>query len=115
MLLAASAVLLGVFDVLLIPLYLGSTPVPVAVVLGVAQNLLLPRFAYSLVRSVPAAALPVAAWLLPVLGLSLYSRPEGDVLVLGGGAQQWTLYGVVVLGLAAGFRSVVKVTAPLNR
>ncbi len=111
-LIAACALLLGTLEVFLIPFYVGSVLVPVAVVLAIAGNLVLPRWAYAAVPSGGVAALPFVAWLLPVLALPLYPRADGDVLVLGGGAQQWTFYGTVLLGCAAGFASILQLTGP---
>jgi hypothetical protein len=111
-LIAGCALLLGVFDVLLIPLYVGSTPVPVAVVLAIVVAAVLPRWAYATVRSGLSATVAFGAWLAPVLVLPLYPRVEGDVLVLGGGAQQLSFYGVVLLGCAAGLWTIVKITTP---
>ncbi len=111
-LLSACAVLAGVLEVLFIPLYVGSVLVPVVIVFAILGNVLLPLGAHSVVRATGAAVLPFVSWLVPVLVLPLFPRSDGDVLVLGGGAQQWTFYGVVLLGCAAGFGTIVRVTSP---
>jgi hypothetical protein len=111
-LLTACAVLSGVLEVLFIPFYIGASLVPVVVIFAVAGNVLFPLWCYREVPAAGAAALPFAAWVLPVLVLPLYPRAEGDVLVLGGNGQQWTFYGVVLLGCGAGFATIVRVTGP---
>ena len=51
--------------------------------------------------------------MVPLLGLAMVSRPEGDVFVLGGhSTQQWAFYGVLLLGAAAGFVTVVLLNGP---
>ncbi len=109
-LLCASAVLCGLLNVLLIPLYLGSVLVPVAVVVAVAVNVALPTWGFALISATAGAVAPFVCWLVPVLGLAMVPRPEGDVVVLGGGGQQYVFYGVLLLGCVAGFGSIVRAT-----
>jgi hypothetical protein len=96
-----TAVLAGLVEVLLSPLYVGRWLFPITLLLAVGTNVALPLIARDLVDSTVAATLPVILWLITVLVLSL-PRPEGDVLLPGGGAQQWVSYGLVLIGGAAG-------------
>src|SRR5256885_1765000 len=110
--LCLTAALSGILEVLFVPLYVGSVLIPVVVPLAIAGNLLLPYLGRALVPSGAGALAPVAAWLVPVLVLALFPRPEGDVLVPGGGGLQWTFYGLLLGGCAAGFVSIVLSAGP---
>ena len=97
-----SAALAAVIAVLLTPFYLGSVIVPIAVLVAVASNVVLPLIARNLAGSTLAAALPLIVWIVVVVVLSL-PRPEGDVLLPGGkGGQLAVSYGVVLTGVVAG-------------
>lgn len=96
-----TAVLAGLVEVLLSPLYVGRWLFPITLLLAVGTNVALPVIARDLVDSTVAATLPVILWLITVLVLSL-PRPEGDVLLPGGGTLQWVSYGLVLIGGAAG-------------
>jgi hypothetical protein len=97
LLIAVAAVALAVLECFLVPLRIGSVPVPVTVLLAMAGNILLARLAGRLTGSVAGAAVPPALWLLVVIVLAL-PRPEGDLIVQG------TLTGLVFLfaGAVAG-------------
>jgi hypothetical protein len=110
--LCVAAVFSGVLEVLFVPLYVGSVLVPVVVLFAVVGNLLLPRLGRTLVPSGAGAMAPFLCWLLPVLVLALIARPEGDVLVQGGGGQQWTFWGLLLGGCAAGFATVITTAPP---
>lgn len=102
----ASAALAAVIEVLLSPFYIGSILVPVAVVLALASNIVLPFLARRMVDSIVAAAAPVLVWVITVLLLSS-ARPEGDVLLPGGTAGQVAVsYGILGVGLVAGLVTV---------
>ena len=103
----AAAALAGMLEVLLVPLYAGRVLVPVAVVLAIAGNLVLPRLARSLADSTWVAAAPVVVWLIVTVGLGFTARPEGDVLLPGGGYVQWVGFGVFLGGLGAGLATVI--------
>jgi hypothetical protein len=52
---------------------------------------------------------PLACWVVAVLGMAFYSRPEGDVLVEGGkSSQQWVLFAMIVAGAIVGFTTIVR-------
>jgi hypothetical protein len=102
---AALAALLALF---LVPLYAGSVLVPVAVVVALATNIALPRLARGLVDTTTAALLPFLFWLVVVVVVGVMPRPEGDVVLPGGGGgQQWVSYGVLLGGALAGTLTVV--------
>jgi hypothetical protein len=101
-LLCGCAVLSGVLALFLVPLYAGSVLVPVAVVVAVASNVALPRLARTLVETTAATVLPFVFWLLAVIIVGVLPRPEGDVVLPGGGGLQWVSYGVLLGGALAG-------------
>ncbi len=110
-LLCAAGALAGLLELLLVPLYAGSVIIPVAVLLAVLTNFVLPRLARGLVPSAAAAIAPFLLWLVVVLGLSVITRPEGDVL-LPGGSLQWVSYGLLLGGGLAGVIGVVTSAPP---
>lgn len=110
-LVCGSGVLSGVLEVLYVgQFYVGTTVVPVVVLAAVLGNILLPRWGFRAVSRAAGAVLPVACWLVPVLVLSTYSRPEGDVLVIAEFQQQWVFYGVLLGGSIAGFVTIFVLT-----
>lgn len=111
-LVAACALLAGVLEAFLVPLYAGSVIVPVAVVLSIAGNLAFPRMARALVPTTAASVVPLLAWLAVMLVL-LAGRPEGDLAFPGRplGAE-WTFYGTLFGGALAGVLAVVLGTPP---
>jgi hypothetical protein len=106
-LLCGCAVLAGILELFLVPLYAGSVLVPVAVVVAVASNIALPRLARMLVETTTATVLPFVFWLLAVIVVGVLPRPEGDVVLPGGGGGlQWVSYGVLLGGALAGTMTV---------
>ena len=106
-LLCGCAVLSGILSLFLVPLYAGSVLVPVAVVVAVVSNVALPRLARTLVETTAATVLPFLFWLLAVIVVGVLPRPEGDVVLPGGGALQLVSYGVLLGGALAGTVTVV--------
>lgn len=106
----ATAGLAGAIEVLLVPLYVGTVILPISVVLGMTTTFALPRLGLWLTRAVSGAVLPLATWLVVVLGLGFVARPEGDVLVEGGNAEQWVMFAMVVGAAVVGFATVVRST-----
>ncbi len=100
-------VMAAFLEVLLIPVYAGSVLIPIGIVLAVITTVGLPLLVQQLVPTTLATALPVIAWTITVLAASL-PRAEGDVLLPGGGALQWASYGLLLLGIGAGFATVVR-------
>lgn len=108
--LTVTAALAGLLEAVLVPLYLGSYVFPIAVVAALISNIALPRMSRALVPSTLAAALPFLAWLVVVLGFGAVARPEGDVILPGGGALMYVSYGVMLGGALAGTVSVITST-----
>lgn len=106
-LVCASAVLAAVIEVLLVPIYAGSTPVGIAVLFALASNIALPRLAFGAYPRALAAAAPFVLWLVVVFVFGVFGRPEGDVVLPGGGGVQWVSYGVMLGGALAGTLTVV--------
>ena len=105
---ALSALLLNdTVCVLLTPFRVGTALVPVAVVLAVALNALLPGLAYALARTRGAAAVPVVVF--AVVAWSPSVAPGGDVLLPGGSSWQTTIsFGVLLLGLLTGIVAALR-------
>jgi hypothetical protein len=112
LLICASAALAAGLEALLVPLYTGSTLVPVAVLAALATNIALPLLARTVVPSMLGVALPFVAWLLVIIGFGVFGRPEGDVILPGGNAQ-WVAYGVLLGGALAGTVTVVTIAPRL--
>jgi hypothetical protein len=81
-LVAVAAAGLAVVECFLVPLRIGSVPLPIVVPLAMAGNILLARLAGRQTGSVAGAALPPVLWLAAVIVLS-WPRAEGDVIVEG--------------------------------
>ncbi|HEY7048689.1 MAG TPA: hypothetical protein VH373_15825 [Jatrophihabitantaceae bacterium] len=107
---ALSGVLAAVIAVFLTPLYWGTFLSPLAIVVAIAANIVLPLLARSLGMSPIGSALPYVLWLLTVIVLGT-SRPEGDVLLpAGNGAQPLVTYGMLAGGALAGGLTVAIMT-----
>ena len=97
------AVWLATVEVFWLPLRMGGVLLPVSVVVAVVGNLLLPRLALRLSASRLVAALTGVAWLVVVVA-AMIRRPEGDLLITGGGATGVVNLAFLMLGvLAAAF------------
>lgn len=118
-LLCGCAVLAALLEVLFVPLYSGPVLVPIVVIFAIAGNIVLPRLARGLVDTALAAVLPFLSWLIVVVVLGMVPRPEGDVILPGGGAVEWVAYGVLFGGAVAGTVTSVLANAkgrrPVNR
>jgi hypothetical protein len=112
-LVCATALLAGTIEVMLVPLYHGATVLPITVLLGMATTFALPRLGIWLTRTPSGGFLPLACWFVAVLGLAFIGRPEGDVLVEGGNAQQWVLFVLIIASAVVGFVTVVRSTEAL--
>ena len=111
-LVCATAAVAGIIELLLVPRYVGATIFPISVPLAVLTVWGLPKLGYFLTRTVAGAALPLACWMLPVLVLTFWPRPEGDLVVEGGNSQQWVMFAMIVAGAIVGFRVVIVGTVP---
>jgi hypothetical protein len=115
-LLAACGVLAGLLETLLVPLYVGATVFPIAVVLALITNVLLPWLARIAVPKTPAVLAPFLGWLLAVLGFGTVGRPEGDVILPGSPSTlEFVTYGVMFGGFLAGLVTVLWLTTPRAR
>jgi len=112
-LLAACGVLAGLLETLLVPLYVGATVFPLAVLLALVTNVLLPWLARAAVPRTPAILAPFAGWLLAVLGFGAVGRPEGDVILPGSRSSlEYVTYGIIIGGFIAGVATVIWLTSP---
>lgn len=115
-LLGMCAALSALVEALLVPLYAGQVIVPIAVVLAVAGNVLLPRLARGLVPRTAAALVPLLTWLVVIVGFGVITRPEGDVILPGAPAgAEWVTYGVLFGGAIAGAVTVMVIAPPPQR
>lgn len=105
----------SVLELLFVPFYVGSVLLPVVVPAAVVGNVLLPGLGYRLMGRTLGGVLPFLSWLVPLLVLSLTPRSEGDVIVLAEQGQEWTFYGVLLLGTAAALATVNRLSAPARR
>jgi hypothetical protein len=107
-LLCLCAALAGLLELLLVPLYAGSSLVPIAVLLAIASNIALPRMSRALIDRTGAAVLPFLSWLIVIGVIALMPRPEGDVILPAGSVGvQLVGYGVLLGGSMAGTITVV--------
>jgi hypothetical protein len=102
----AAAVWMALVEVFWLPLRVGGVLVPVSLAAAVVANLLLPRLALWLTGSRLVAVLTGVAWLVVVVA-SMIRRPEGDLLITGGGATGvvnlvFLLVGVLAAAFAVG-------------
>jgi hypothetical protein len=93
-------------EIFWLPLRVGPVLLPVSVVAAVTGNLLLVALAYRVSGSRAVAVLPAVVWVVVALAAS-GQRPEGDLLITGGGASGYVnlaflLCGVVAAALAVG-------------
>jgi hypothetical protein len=100
------AVWIALVEVFWLPLRVGGVLLPASVVAAVVANLLLPRLALRLSGSRLVAALTGVAWLVVVVA-GMIRRPEGDLLITGGGTTgvvnlAFLLCGVLAAAFAVG-------------
>ena len=101
-----AAAWMALVEVFWLPLRVGGLLVPVSVVVAVVANLLLPRLALRLSGSKVVAGLTGVAWLVVIVA-GMIRRPEGDLLITGGGATgvvnlAFLLCGVLAAAFAVG-------------
>ena len=100
----AAGVLISLFSVglalveaFLVPLRVGTVPLPICVLLAVAGNVVLTRLAVRQTGSVVVGVLQPVLWLLVVVVLSL-PRAEGDLIVPGSATGLVFLFAGAVAG-----------------
>ena len=91
---------LGVVGAFLVPLRVGTVMVPVSPVLAVVGNIAVGILGARAAGSRVGAVVPGAGWLIAVLTLGS-SRPEGDVILPGGGAEGAVALAFILLGAVA--------------
>ena len=101
---------LALVEVFWLPLRVFGVPVPVSVVAAVVGNLLLVGLAARLTGSRLAAVLPAVVWLVIAVAASL-RRPEGDLLLVGGGVLGYLSLAFLLAGVVAAAFAVGKVLA----
>jgi hypothetical protein len=109
---------LAVVEVFWLPLRIGGVLVPLAIVVAVAGNLLLTAAAHRLSGSRVVAVLPALVWLVVAVA-AMIRRPEGDLVLAGGGALGtfsllFLLLGVTAAAFGVG-RALAGPRAPLSR
>ena len=102
----AAAAWLALVEAFWLPLRAGAVPIPLSVLAAVAGNLLLVPLAHRLSGSRAVAVLPGVVWLAVALGATV-RRPEGDLVLVGGGVTggvglAFLLFGVVAAAFAVG-------------
>jgi hypothetical protein len=102
----AAAAWLALVEVFWLPLRVGGVPLPLSVVMAVAGNLLLVDQALRRSGSRAVAVLPALVWAVVSVTAAI-RRPEGDLVITGGGAigvigLVYLLAGVVAAAFAVG-------------
>ena len=91
----------------LVPVRVGTTVVPVSVALAVLGNVCVPVLSRRAVPATVAAVLPALAWVATVLFLS-QARPEGDVLLVGSTPLVYVTYALLGVGIVTLMVTVVR-------
>jgi Family of unknown function (DUF6113) len=105
---------LALVEVFWLPLRVGPVLVPVSVAAAVMGNLLLVSGAYRLSGSRVVAVLPALVWLTVAVAASI-RRPEGDLILTGGGAAGVVNLAFLLLGVLAAAVAVGRVLAAPRR
>ena len=104
----AVAAWLSIVEVLWLPLRVGGVLVPVSVAAALLGNPVLVFLAFRVSRSRAVAVLPAAVWVVVALAASS-RRPEGDLLILGGGATGAVNLAFLLLGIVSAAFAVARV------
>jgi len=96
---------LALIEVLWLPLRVGSVLLPVSVVAAVVGNVVFVTLAAEVSGSRVIGVLPAVAWLAVVLRGSV-PRPEGDLLLLGGGSLGVVTLAFIGLGMVSALAAV---------
>jgi hypothetical protein len=99
------AVWISLVEVFWLPLRIGGVLIPLSVLAAVVANLLLPPFAVRVSGSRLVAGLTAVAWLVVVVA-GMIRRPEGDLLIIGGGTTGVINLGFLLCGVLAAAFSV---------
>jgi hypothetical protein len=99
---------LALVEVFWLPLRVGGLLVPLSLIAAVVGNLLLPAAALRFSGSRLVAVLPAVAWLVVAVA-AMIRRPEGDLVMTGGGATGVLNLAFLMLGVVAAAFSVGRV------
>ena len=105
---------LALVEVFWLPLRIGLIPAPVSVLAAVVGNLLLITGAHRLSGSRMVAVVPAVVWLAVAVAASI-RRPEGDLVLIGGGAAGAVNLAFLLLGVLAAAVAVGRVLTPPRR
>jgi hypothetical protein len=105
---------LALVEVFWLPLRIGLVPVPVSVLAAVVGNLMLVGGAHRLSGSRVVAVLPAVVWLTVAMAASI-RRPEGDLILTGGGAAGVVNLAFLLLGVLAAAVAIGRVLAGPRR
>ena len=105
---------LALVEVFWLPLRIGLVPVPVSVLAAVVGNLMLVGGAHRLSGSRVVAVLPAVVWLTVAVAASI-RRPEGDLILTGGGAAGVVNLAFLLLGVLAAAVAIGRVLAGPRR
>jgi hypothetical protein len=105
---------LALVEVFWLPLRIGLVPVPLSVLAAVVGNLLLITGAHRLSGSRTVAVVPAVVWLAVAVGASI-RRPEGDLVLIGGGVAGGVNLAFLLLGVLAAAVAVGRVLTPARR
>jgi hypothetical protein len=107
---AAVAVEVALIECFLVPLRVGTWPLPLAVVAAMVGNVVLARLMARVTGRGLTAVIPPLLWLVVVLVLAA-PRPEGDLIVPG----TWTGLAFLFLGAVAGTYGAASAALPRRR
>jgi hypothetical protein len=96
-LISAFAVGLAVVEAFLVPLRVGTVPLPICVLLAVAGNVVLTKLAVRQTGSIVCGVLQPVLWLVVIVVLSV-PRAEGDLIVPGSATGLVFLFAGAVAG-----------------
>jgi hypothetical protein len=105
---------LALVEVFWLPLRIGGVLVPLSVLAAVVGNLLLVGAAHRLSGSRVVAVLPALVWLVVAVA-AMMRRPEGDLVMTGGGATGTINLGFLLLGVTAAALGVGRALAGPRR
>jgi hypothetical protein len=117
----AAGVLISLFSVglalveaFLVPLRVGTVPLPVCVLLGVAGNVVLTKLAVRQTGSIVMGVLQPVLWLVVIVVLSL-PRAEGDLIVPGSATGLVFLFSGAVAGAYGVASEITRRAGPAAR
>lgn len=101
---------LTLVQVFWLPLRAGLVPLPVSILAAVVANLLLTWAAYRVSGSKVVGVLPAVVWLAISLAATM-RRPEGDLILVGGGRLGTVNLAYLLIGVASAAWGVGRVLA----